>query len=90
MLTCHEPVYMEKGHDYQGLVLWAELIGGDDVGETGGQVALAQWHSLHRPKRGGGGGRCRPQNDSGMVSCRRRLPDTEGGVEFPRAALSDE
>lgn len=48
--TCHEAVYMEEGHDHQGLVLWPQLIGGHDVGKTGGQVALVQRHSLHRPK----------------------------------------
>lgn len=51
VLTCHETMYMEKGHDYQRFVLWPKLISGNDVGETGGQVALVQWHSLHRPKR---------------------------------------
>ena len=50
MLTCHETMYMEKGHDYQGLVLRTKLIGGNDVGKAGRQVALVQWHTLPRPR----------------------------------------
>ncbi len=45
-LTCHEAVHMEEGHDYKGLVLWGQLIGGNDVGQAGRQVALIQWHTL--------------------------------------------
>lgn len=47
MLTCHEAVHVEEGHDHQGPVLRPQLIGGNDVGKTGRQVALAQWHTLH-------------------------------------------
>jgi len=45
-LTCHEAVHMEEGHDHKGLVLWSQLIGGNDVGQAGCQVALVQWHTL--------------------------------------------
>lgn len=50
MLTCHEAMHMEEGHDHQGPVLWPQLIRGNDVGKAGRQVALAQWHTLHKPK----------------------------------------
>lgn len=37
---------MEERHDYKGLILWGQLIGGNDVGQAGRQVALIQWHTL--------------------------------------------
>lgn len=39
-------MHMEERHDHKGLVLWGQLIGGNDVGQTGRQVALIQWHTL--------------------------------------------
>ena len=58
-LTCHEAVHMEKGHDHKGLVFWGQLIGGNDVGQAGGQVALIQWHTLQAiVSQGGRGNEC--------------------------------
>ncbi len=45
-LTCHEAMHMEEGHDHKGLVLWSQLIGGNDIGQAGCQVALVQRHTL--------------------------------------------
>lgn len=45
-LTCHEAMHMEQRHDHQGLVLSRELVRGNDVGQTGRQVALVQWDTL--------------------------------------------
>ena len=37
---------MEQGHDHKGLVVGRQLVSGNDVAQTGCQVALAQWHTL--------------------------------------------
>lgn len=46
-LTCHEAMHMEERHDNQRLVLVRQLVGGNDVGQTGCQIPLVQGDALH-------------------------------------------
>ena len=71
-LTCHEAVHMEEGHDHQGLVLWGQLIGGNDIGQAGRQIALIQRYTLQATVGQGGRGNecgCESAFTAGVTTC---------------------